>query len=125
MDITMCKGGKCPLKEKCRRFTARQSMMQSYLTVPPFRIDRGKFICDMFWGDKSDYLFETLKSIMTNGKKAAGHSDNDNQPSQRSVCSGKDSDNRKNLQKAAAAKQHRNGKRDKQVFGKDAKQKKH
>jgi hypothetical protein len=34
-DIAMCKNYLCPLSEKCYRFTARPSMMQSYALFEP------------------------------------------------------------------------------------------
>lgn len=60
----MCLGGNCPVKEKCHRYTATPSMMQSYIAKPPYIIDKGKFTCDMFWGESAELLFEQLKSIM-------------------------------------------------------------
>jgi hypothetical protein len=46
MDITMCKGTDCPLKENCYRFTAiANEYMQSYFVKPP--IKDGK--CEDFW----------------------------------------------------------------------------
>jgi len=35
-DITMCSGGKCPLKEKCYRHKAKPDRMQSYFAKEPF-----------------------------------------------------------------------------------------
>lgn len=71
MDITLCKAVKCPVKEKCKRYSETQIKdfgkafrYQSYFTKEPFKIIKGKFNCDMFWGDTADYLFEELKSIM-------------------------------------------------------------
>lgn len=69
-DITMCKGGDCPLKSRCYRYTASTSMYQFYFSTPPFLIDRGKFNCDMFWGDSSQLLFEQLKMIVGDAKKS-------------------------------------------------------
>jgi len=45
MDITMCNGGKCPLKETCYRFRAIPSKWQSYFVKPPHR--KGK--CKQYW----------------------------------------------------------------------------
>jgi hypothetical protein len=36
MDITMCSGKGCPLKDKCYRTSAPQSVMQSWFAKPPF-----------------------------------------------------------------------------------------
>lgn len=36
-DITMCKGGNCPLKETCYRFKANiNTIYQSYFLKPPY-----------------------------------------------------------------------------------------
>lgn len=77
LDITHCAGGECPLKGTCYRFTQyyklctkekKKIVYISKFPVPPYIIDRGKFTCDMFWGDASQYLLEQLKSIF-NGEK--------------------------------------------------------
>ena len=44
-DISMCKEEKCPLKEKCYRYTAKPDEYQSYLVD---KKDIGKN-CDLFW----------------------------------------------------------------------------
>ena len=49
MDITMCKGTNCHLKEQCYRFTANRSMLQYYFATPP--IKNGK--CSHFWDNKN------------------------------------------------------------------------
>jgi hypothetical protein len=52
-DITCCEGTNCPLKEKCYRFTAPKSeLYQSYLMKEPFREEKGKTVCDLFWLDR-------------------------------------------------------------------------
>ena len=57
-DITMCKGGKCPFKDICRRYTALpDESWQSYFIEPPFKIIKGKPSCEMFWGEAADSLF--------------------------------------------------------------------
>jgi len=43
-DISMCRGGDCPLKKSCYRFLAKPSELQSY-TTPPFK--DGK--CEIYW----------------------------------------------------------------------------
>lgn len=48
MDITKCKGEDCPIKENCKRFTAKESLMQSYFIESPFNDNK----CDMYWGEK-------------------------------------------------------------------------
>jgi hypothetical protein len=62
MDITLCKGNNCQIKEQCKRYTYKPDfpMYQSYFTESP--IKDGK--CEMFWGDKADDIMEQLKSIM-------------------------------------------------------------
>ena len=63
MDITKCNGLNCPLKEKCYRFTAPKGERQSWIKAP-FKIDKGKFDCEMFWGEASELLLEQMKGIM-------------------------------------------------------------
>ena len=48
MDITMCKGTNCQLKEQCYRFTANRSMLQYYFATPPIKDGR----CSHFWNNK-------------------------------------------------------------------------
>ena len=49
-DIAMCKGGRCPQKDKCYRFTATPSeYRQSYFTEAPFKMDG----CPYFMRDES------------------------------------------------------------------------
>lgn len=65
-DITMCKGGKCPFKDVCHRYTASPNeLYQSYFMKPPFKISKGKPSCEMFWGETANNLFITLKEIMS------------------------------------------------------------
>ena len=60
MDITLCKGNNCPIKEQCKRYTSTPNpLYQSYFTESP--IKDGK--CDMFWGDVADNIMEQLKTI--------------------------------------------------------------
>jgi len=63
MDITKCKGEGCLIKESCKRFTAKESMMQSYFIESP--IEDGK--CKMYWGENAESIFNQLKEI-TNKK---------------------------------------------------------
>ena len=47
MDITLCKGLDCPLKETCFRYTAKSdSLYQSYLINTP--IDKENEKCDYY-----------------------------------------------------------------------------
>jgi hypothetical protein len=61
MDITLCKGNNCPIKEQCKRYIYKPDfpLYQSYFTESP--IKDGK--CDMFWGDVADDIMEQLKTI--------------------------------------------------------------
>ena len=62
MDITKCKGEGCWMKENCKRFTAKESLMQSYFVESPIE----NFNCEMYWIDNTLY-FDNLKKI-TNKK---------------------------------------------------------
>lgn len=54
MDISKCTGVGCPKAERCYRYTAPASKAyQSYLSTPPFRIEEGKTVCDLFWKDRT------------------------------------------------------------------------
>jgi hypothetical protein len=59
-DITKCNGQGCPVKEKCYRYTAKESMYQSYFSEPPIKDNK----CDMYWGENSEYIFNQLKEII-------------------------------------------------------------
>lgn len=72
-DITHCQGIGCPIKDKCKRndyfkknSLKKYEMFSSFIDTP-FTIKSGKFNCEMYLGNKSDYLFDQLKSIL-NGK---------------------------------------------------------
>ena len=57
MDITMCDGKGCELKETCYRYTATQSKnMQAYFTETP--IKNGE--CEYYWQDAK----ERAKNLM-------------------------------------------------------------
>jgi hypothetical protein len=61
MDITKCTGINCPIKEQCRRFTAKDSERnQSYFAEPPIKNDK----CVMYWGADNDGILQQLKNIM-------------------------------------------------------------
>jgi hypothetical protein len=61
MDITLCKGINCPMKEQCKRYTSpADATNQSYFTESP--IKDGK--CEMFWGDVADGIMEQLNKIV-------------------------------------------------------------
>jgi hypothetical protein len=66
MDFTMCKGDDCPLKNKCRRYTEEPNLdYQSYFVDPPYIDDE----CDMFFGDKSEYIYKQLQDILNGNLK--------------------------------------------------------
>lgn len=47
-DITKCSGEKCPLKEKCYRYTAKADEYgQAYFIEVPF--DKEKNECEHYW----------------------------------------------------------------------------
>ena len=78
MDITMCKGQGCPVRENCKRFNAEPGMMQSYFveipgdykevikTFPdPKHNTRTKvWECDMFWGEQQDAIMDVLQKAV-------------------------------------------------------------
>ena len=48
LDITMCTGEECPLKENCYRYTAKPSDYQSYFVESPIENEE----CKYFWRDE-------------------------------------------------------------------------
>lgn len=65
MDISKCKGGSCPLRLNCYRYTAEESELQSYFTEPPYKmnmmLDDGfknfgvvTSSCTYFWNNVSE-----------------------------------------------------------------------
>ena len=61
-DITKCKGDGCPIKEKCKRFTAKSGIRQAWFTFVPFNNDEKK--CEMFWGAGAEAIYSQLKKIV-------------------------------------------------------------
>ena len=61
-DITMCKGGSCPFKEKCERFTstANEHRQAWFIDVP---YEDGK--CDMYWGENQESIYNQLIYIVS------------------------------------------------------------
>jgi hypothetical protein len=59
-DITKCKGQNCPIKDQCYRYTAKDSIWQSYFMESPINDDK----CDMYWGENAESIFNQLKGIM-------------------------------------------------------------
>ena len=64
MDITMCKGGNCPLKDQCFRHTAKPSEYQDYFTVVPYKIKNNEFKCNYLWTDNNQRVLNQLESIL-------------------------------------------------------------
>lgn len=59
VDITMCSGHGCPLKDKCYRYTATKNpLWQSYFMEPPYK--HGE-LCGEFW-DNSEYKQKRTKN---------------------------------------------------------------
>ena len=47
-DISMCHGGKCPMKDKCYRYLGKPTPnWQSYFTKAPYNKKAGS--CEYFW----------------------------------------------------------------------------
>jgi len=68
-DISKCSGDKCPLKDKCYRFTSKaSSLWQSDIDPPPFTIKKKKFKCDLFWGEQSQAIIKELNAILKGEK---------------------------------------------------------
>jgi len=67
--IIMCSDSKCPLRKQCHRFSIRPQKGQSFFLFSPREVDNKLFVCDMFWGDSSQLLFEQLKEIVKSENK--------------------------------------------------------
>ncbi len=62
-DITMCKGGDCPYKNNCYRYTSKhEELCQSYFVDIPLK--DGK--CDLYWGKNAEDIWNELKEIFKN-----------------------------------------------------------
>ena len=57
-DITLCKGGECPKKDKCYRFISVGDGRQSYFTKPPYE----KKKCKYYW-KKDINILEDLAAL--------------------------------------------------------------
>ena len=64
MDITLCKGDNCPVKEKCHRYKENPEIDNPIFLVEPYIIDNGVFKCDLFWGDYNQDVMGTLLDIL-------------------------------------------------------------
>jgi hypothetical protein len=47
LDVTMCPGGDCPLRQQCYRYRAIPEGRQAWFGVPPFQVTTGT--CDSLW----------------------------------------------------------------------------
>jgi len=70
ISITKCEGGLCPFKTDCYRYERKADKIKDrrgnseYFTKPPFKIIHGKPDCEMYWGDKAEYLFRCLQEVV-------------------------------------------------------------
>lgn len=54
-DITMCEGGKCPLKETCYRYKAMPSeYRQAFFIEEPYVETNKGVICNHYWKHEGD-----------------------------------------------------------------------
>lgn len=52
-DITMCDGGRCPVKEQCYRYTAKPTpKWQSYFYEIPYNFEKKE--CENLWLTKTN-----------------------------------------------------------------------
>jgi hypothetical protein len=50
-DITMCKGGDCPLRDNCHRYLAKPYRVgQSYCAIVPYKDGE----CKYYWPEKRE-----------------------------------------------------------------------
>jgi hypothetical protein len=59
-DLTKCKGVNCPIKDQCKRYTSKESTVQSYIMESPIKDNK----CDMYWGENNEAIFNQLKGIL-------------------------------------------------------------
>ncbi len=59
-DITKCRGVNCRIKDQCKRYTAKESVWQSYFMESPIKDNK----CDMYWGEQNESIFNQLKTIL-------------------------------------------------------------
>ena len=64
-DITKCHGFDCPVKEKCKRYTAKSSeLWQAYFLETPYEKTDNSFRCDMYWGEDAEAIWRDLNDVM-------------------------------------------------------------
>lgn len=61
MDATLCKGGNCPMRHWCFRYTATPLDYQSYFTEVP-HTHSNPVNCDYFWFNE-EYENYTIKEL--------------------------------------------------------------
>lgn len=68
--VVKCKGTKCPIKNKCYRYTVKETENTEWLGIVPFQMfDGGKtFSCGFFWGENANDVFNKLYSIIVGRK---------------------------------------------------------
>lgn len=64
MDITLCEGTNCPLKDQCFRYTAKPSEYQSYFTKEPYTLEKNKFKCEFLWTNDNHSVLDQLNSTL-------------------------------------------------------------
>lgn len=60
-DITKCKGGHCPMKNDCYRYTSESSDRQAFFIITPY--DKEKNWCEYFWNVNRPTEITTLKKL--------------------------------------------------------------
>ena len=61
----MCPGTDCPMKQSCRRFTARSNdHWQAYFLEPPYDKTDTSFTCDFYWGENAEAIWKQLNNVM-------------------------------------------------------------
>ena len=63
---SFCTAKRCPIGDKCNR--AVRGAVEKYgdkscFIPPPFRINKGRFECDLFFGNPDDLFFFQLKKL--------------------------------------------------------------
>lgn len=62
-DITKCNGGKCIIKNECKRYQLKKTGIDMVFKKPPFKVKNGIFSCEMFRGRNSDNILNVIKDI--------------------------------------------------------------
>ena len=67
-DITKCRGKDCPVRETCHRFTVQEGYWQSWFMDSPSKVVDGRFICNSYWGDNAQLIWDELKNKTNESK---------------------------------------------------------